>query len=196
VVGNPPWVRLHRIPPAERHSLRERYDVLRHAAWDAGAAAGGAGAGFAGQADLAALFVERSLQLLRPHGVLSLLVPAKLWTALAGGGVRRLLHTRARVLALEDCSGAPDMFDAVTYPSIVVAERLPSPGVRVRDCADFATHRGTSDAGVTHHAASHSTTRRGARGCSSHRRCGARLSTCAGAELRWPTARRGGPCSA
>ncbi|HEU5175354.1 MAG TPA: N-6 DNA methylase, partial [Gemmatimonadaceae bacterium] len=123
IVGNPPWVRLHRIPPAERLALRDRYSVLRNAAWASGAEAGGAGSGFAGQADLAALFVERSLALLAPGGVLALLVPAKLWTTLAGGGVRRLLRADARVIALEDCSEAPELFDAVTYPSIVVAER-------------------------------------------------------------------------
>lgn len=123
IIGNPPWVRLHRIPPAERTALRERYWVLRHAAWVPGARAGGAGAGFAGQADLASLFVERSLALLRPRGVLALLVPSKLWTALAGGGVRRLMHREARVLSLEDCSEAEELFDAVTYPSIIVAER-------------------------------------------------------------------------
>lgn len=123
VVGNPPWVRLHRIPAAERVAMRDRFTVLRDAAWMPGAAAGGAGAGFAGQADLAALFVERSLALLRPTGVLALLVPAKLWTSLAGGGVRRMLATDAQLLALEDCTEAPELFDAVTYPSILVAAR-------------------------------------------------------------------------
>ena len=150
IVGNPPWVRLHRIPPVDRVALRDRYTVLRHAPWSPGAEAGGAGSGFAGQADLAALFVERSLALLVPGGVLALLVPAKLWTTLAGGGVRRLLRADARVLALEDCSEAPELFDAVTYPSILVAER-PLPGADA--CGDtmaehvpdttMAIHRGS-----------------------------------------------------
>ena len=120
VLGNPPWVRPHRIPPAERDALRERFTVLRDACWTPGAAAAGAGSGFGGQADLAALFVERSLALLRPGGILALLLPAKLWTALAGGGVRRLLAD-AVVRSVEDCTEAPELFDAVTYPSILVA---------------------------------------------------------------------------
>ena len=46
--------------------LRERFTALRDAAWMTGATAAGASSGFAGQADLAAAFVERSLDLLRP----------------------------------------------------------------------------------------------------------------------------------
>lgn len=45
VIGNPPWVRLHRIPAADRSRLREGFASLREAAWAAGAAAGGAGSG-------------------------------------------------------------------------------------------------------------------------------------------------------
>lgn len=140
VIGNPPWVRLHRIPPADRATLRERFTSLRDAAWESGATAGGAGSGFAGQADLAAVFVERSLELLRPGGVLALLVPAKLWSALAGGGIRRMLATRARLRAIEDCTDAHDLFEAVTYPSILVAERA-EPATSV-DIA-VAVHRGS-----------------------------------------------------
>ena len=39
VIGNPPWVRLHRIPPAGRAALRARFAVFREAAWERGAAA-------------------------------------------------------------------------------------------------------------------------------------------------------------
>jgi hypothetical protein len=123
VIGNPPWVRLHRIPPAARATLRERFEVFRDASWERGATAGRAGAGFAAQVDMAALFAERSLALLRPGGTLALLLPAKLWRSLAGGGVRRLLASRAHVLALEDWSESPPAFDAAVYPSLVVARR-------------------------------------------------------------------------
>ena len=143
IVGNPPWVRLHRIPAAAREEMRARFEVLRNAAWLPGAAAAGAGSGFAGQADLAALFVERSLALLRPGGVLALLVPAKLWTSLAGGGVRRMLVAHAHLLALDDCTEAPELFDAVTYPSILVAAR------REMNAATEAAARATTPAAAT-----------------------------------------------
>ena len=123
IVGNPPWVRLHNIPAASRASLRERYSVFRDAAWTAGAERAGAGAGFGAQVDLAALFVERSLALGSASGVVALLVPAKLWRSLAGGGTRALLARDARLLRLEDWSDAPCAFDAAVYPSVVVAAR-------------------------------------------------------------------------
>ncbi|MHB1863441.1 MAG: Eco57I restriction-modification methylase domain-containing protein [Gemmatimonadaceae bacterium] len=124
VIGNPPWVRPHRVPAAERASLRHAYAVFRHAAWSAGAAAAHASAGFAGQADLSALFVERGVALLRPGGALALLLPAKLWRSLAGGGVRRLLLERTRLTRLEDLSDAPAAFDAAVYPSILALRRV------------------------------------------------------------------------
>ncbi|WP_434478522.1 Eco57I restriction-modification methylase domain-containing protein [Gemmatimonas sp.] len=123
VVGNPPWVRPHAMPSQEREWLRREFRVMRHAAWQHGAARAGAGTGFAAQADLAAAFIERSVQLLAPHGVVGLLVPAKLWRTLSGGGVRRLLLEEVQLRVLHDWSDAPAQFDAATYPSLVVAQR-------------------------------------------------------------------------
>jgi hypothetical protein len=70
---------------------------------------------------------------------MSLLVPSKLWRSRAGGGVRRLLAERATLLAMEDWSGAPAMFDAATYPSLVVARKEPSKTVVD---ARLTVHRG------------------------------------------------------
>ena len=123
IVGNPPWVRLHRIPIEARRRMRATFAVFTRASWEYGADAAHAGRGFAAQVDLAALFVERALDLLREGAPLALLLPAKLWRALAGGGVRRLLAERATVVALEDWSESPAAFDAATYPSLLVARR-------------------------------------------------------------------------
>jgi superfamily II DNA or RNA helicase len=148
VVGNPPWVRPHALPPAERAALRATYASVRDAAWRAGAALAGASAGFGGQVDLAAPFVERSLALLRPGGALALLVPAKLWRALAGGGLRALLAREARLHALEDWSEAPAIFDAATYPSLLLATRRLASDARHdagRDAGRDATYDGARD---------------------------------------------------
>ena len=123
VLGNPPWVRTHAIPAEQRAALRERFSVFKGAAWEAGAASAGAGKGFAGQADLAALFTERAVRLTAPEGAIALLLPAKLWGALAGGGVRALLTAEAPPLILEDWAGSSAGFDAVVYPSALVARR-------------------------------------------------------------------------
>jgi hypothetical protein len=123
IVGNPPWVRVHHIPETSRHRLRRDFTVYRNAAWESGASSAGAGRGFAAQIDLAALFVERSYDLLRPGGTTALLVPTKLWRSLAGGGVRQLLLDRMDVVALEDLADSHSPFDAAVYPSLLVARR-------------------------------------------------------------------------
>jgi SAM-dependent methyltransferase len=123
IAGNPPWVRLHNIPTAMRDALRARYRAFREAAWMPGAEETGAGRGFAAQVDLAALFVERSLALTRPGGTVALLLPAKLWRSLAGGGVRRVLDDRAQLLAIEDWAESRAAFDAAVYPSFLHARR-------------------------------------------------------------------------
>lgn len=123
VIGNPPWVRIHRIPPDARSALRRGFASYRSAAWRDGASSARAGAGFAGQVDLAALFIERSLAVARERGVVALLVPSKLWRSLAGGGVRRLLLEDNRLRCLEDWSDAPSLFDAAVYPSLAVVTR-------------------------------------------------------------------------
>src|SRR5581483_1554440 len=133
VVGNPPWVRLHRITSAQRAEVRREYAVARCAAWEAGATIAGAGRGFAAQVDLSALFVERSVKLLTDGGALSLLLPVKLWRSLAGGGVRRLLVEETCIRRVVDASEARAAFDAAVYPSLIVASRVADPGKAVRD---------------------------------------------------------------
>ncbi len=141
VIGNPPWVRVHRIPSRERARLHAEYFVFRRAQWEAGAAAAHASAGFAGQVDLAALFVERGVALLADGGTLALLLPAKLWRSLAGGGLRRFVHDRTRLVRIEDHSDAPALFDAAVYPSVIVARKSPAIGVSVPHPVAIAVHR-------------------------------------------------------
>lgn len=123
VIGNPPWVRVHNMPPDDRARYRETFSVFRASAWAEGARGADAGRGFAGQTDIAALFVERSIDLLAHDGTLGFLLPSKLWRSLAGGGARQLILDRTRIVAMEDHSDAPDSFDAAVYPSILVTTR-------------------------------------------------------------------------
>jgi hypothetical protein len=135
VAGNPPWIRLHRIPARMRARLREEFRVFRGSAWAAGADAARAGPGFGSQVDMAALFVERSLALLRPGGIAALLLPAKLWSSLAGGGVRELLREESAIPVLEDLSEAPASFDAAVYPSLLVARKSAPASGNLTRCA-------------------------------------------------------------
>lgn len=137
VIGNPPWVRLHRIEAAQRPGFRRDFDVARSAGWSAGAQLAGAGSGFAAQVDLAALFIERSIRLTAPDGAIALIVPSKLWRSLAGGGVRRFIGTQSTIRRIEDYSSTTAVFDAAVYPSLVVLARR---GTVSTDCVDVVVH--------------------------------------------------------
>ena len=122
IAGNPPWVRLHNIPAAARDALRSRYTVFADAAWEPSSGAP-RGRGFAAQVDLAALFVERSIALAGDGGAVALLLPAKLWRSLSGGGVRRFVAERSEIRRIEDWTDAPCAFDAAVYPSVLIVTR-------------------------------------------------------------------------
>jgi hypothetical protein len=153
VLGNPPWVRVHEIPPYVRERLRARYSVLRGSGWQVGARASGAGGGFGSQPEMSAAFVERALELAAPDGTVALLLPAKLWRTLSGAALRTHVAREARLVALEDWSDAPPLFDAVVYPSLLVARR----GQDVPDAssapARVTVHASPSPKGRGEHAA-------------------------------------------
>lgn len=121
IIGNPPWVRPHRVESAARESYRSAFRVARDAAWAEGT--GESAQGFGAQVDLAALFTERGVSLLRRGGILAFVLPTKLWRSLAGGGWRSLIATEATLLHIQDWSEGPATFDAAVYPGIVVLER-------------------------------------------------------------------------
>ena len=123
VIGNPPWVRTHNLDRGSRAELRSNYSVYRGAAWQSGAESAAAGRGFSAQVDVAALFVERCVSLVRADGTVGLIVPSKLWRSLAGGGVRALLQDRTSLLEIDDLTDAKQTFDAAVYPSLIVTRR-------------------------------------------------------------------------
>ncbi|MFP4599599.1 MAG: Eco57I restriction-modification methylase domain-containing protein [Persicimonas sp.] len=125
VITNPPWVRAHRIDASQKKVLQSRYRCHRRVLWPSAKAAG-IRAPFGPQVDMSALFVERSLELLRPGGRLCGLVPAKLFSSLHGTALREELAEHALV-SLEDYSDADrQMFDATVYPAMVhVKKRAP-----------------------------------------------------------------------
>ncbi len=123
VVGNPPWVRLHQIARNTRESLRSTFELFRVGGWSKGAARASAATGFANQLDLSALFVERSISIARDNGTIAMLLPAKLWKSLAGGSVRSLITSECELRVLEDFSEAKALFEAATYPSLLVVRK-------------------------------------------------------------------------
>ncbi len=125
VITNPPWVRSGRIDKATRRLYRARYTASDHGLWPK-ASDLNIRAPFGAQVDLAALFVERSLQLLRGGGRLCALLPVKLFRSLHGSALRGLLANH-RVERLEDRSEDDEtMFDATTYPAILTVKKSPA----------------------------------------------------------------------
>lgn len=99
VLSNPPWVRSHRWSRTFASVARARYRVCEGHAWYPGSRAGRVAAG---QVDLALLFVERGLSLLRPGGVLAMLLPSKAFRSLSAGSARGLVKAESRIVAIED----------------------------------------------------------------------------------------------
>ena len=120
VVGNPPWVRNSRIDPRDKRMYTERFALFRND--------GARGAAFH-QPDLSIVFVERSLSLAAPGGVMSLLVPSKLLNAGYAAGLRSHAMSKANIIALDDWSSdAHRHFDADTFPlGITLAHRNGTP---------------------------------------------------------------------
>lgn len=131
VVGNPPWVRASKLDRDLRTRLRGAYRWVAEA---------GRGRAFGAQPDLSVAFVERSVDLLRPGGVLGFVVPSKLFTAGYADGMRAGLCREAPPVLLRDLSESPVVrFAADVLPAVVVARKRstdatsPAPRVRVVD---------------------------------------------------------------
>jgi hypothetical protein len=123
VAGNPPWVRAERLPPRVRETLAARYSCWRPA---------GGGTGFAHQPDLAVAFTERALELVRPGGVVALLVPAKLATSGYAEPLRQHLSHRTRIdRAAPLAEPAARAFAAAVYPMALVATRADATGTEI-----------------------------------------------------------------
>ena len=126
VLSNPPWIRSHNWPSASATALRERYTVCRNSSWSAATAATGSQTG--GQVDLALLFLERSLSLLRAGGTLGMLLPAKTLRSLYAAGARRMLLTDARPLIIDDHSlDQRSVFRADAFTTAIVARKGADP---------------------------------------------------------------------
>jgi hypothetical protein len=126
VVGNPPWVRAEALAPDQRRYLAERFKWFR--------GAGSGSAGYRHQPDLSVVFLERSLELLAPRGVVAVLVPAKLATAGYGTTARAELARRTTIAVAADLrEDGRAGFDATVYPMALIAALAPPlDGHRVR----------------------------------------------------------------
>ena len=125
VAGNPPWVRNARIDARAKKMLADRYALFRPH---------GDGTAFH-QPDLSVAFFERAMQLAAPHGVVALLMPAKILNAAYAAPLRRA--ATGHVIEVRDWSDDPrrrKWFEADTFPLGIVlsrAEVRPQPELTV-----------------------------------------------------------------
>ena len=123
VVGNPPWVRSQHLPAELRRRLAGRYRWWR-----------ASGGGYANRPDLAVAFLERSLELAMPGGVVAMLVPVKIALAGYGAAARHAIAGGTTVVAAADLTRTSHAsFDATVYPlALVLRKSDPPAGHRVR----------------------------------------------------------------
>ncbi len=124
VIGNPPWVRAEQLSPRHRAMLARRYR-----SWCAGGTAG-----YRHQPDLAVAFLERAVELTKPGGAVTLLLPSKIATAGYATAIRGLLARRTTLHAIVPLGAEPEVrFAATVYPMALVAtRRSASPAALVR----------------------------------------------------------------
>ncbi|MFZ8807461.1 MAG: Eco57I restriction-modification methylase domain-containing protein [Pyrobaculum sp.] len=133
VIGNPPWVRIHRIDANVRKYVTESYSwVGRDCAFNPGFKL--TRVPFARQIDYSVAFVQRGLEFLREGGALAYVITSQVARATYAGRMREEL-LRYTLLRMVDYSLYPiPLFpDAVNYPLVIVVKKSPPPrGHKVR----------------------------------------------------------------
>ena len=106
-IGNPPYVRQESIISL-KPKLKAHYQC------------------YTGTADLYVYFYERAIKLLKPHGVFAFITSNKWYRAKYGEKLRDWMNKNTRIKSIIDFGDA-NVFDAITYPTIVIATRRPQP---------------------------------------------------------------------
>jgi type I restriction-modification system DNA methylase subunit len=105
IIGNPPYIRQEQL---------SEYKPLWQKDFEC----------YNGAADIYVYFFERGLQLLKDGGFLAYISPNKYFRSGYGQKLRVFLSTKTTILQIIDFGDAP-VFDAITYPSIIVVRKLP-----------------------------------------------------------------------
>ncbi|HWN18686.1 MAG TPA: N-6 DNA methylase [Gemmatimonadales bacterium] len=136
VAGNPPWLRSEDIPSQVRERLTGRYRWWRSSA-----------GGFGNRPDLAVAFLERSVELAAPSGIVAMLVPAKVASAAYGATARHSLASTTTLHAIANLTEHGAEFDATVYPMALIAGKAtPAPRHRVRTTLAVTNELGVSQA--------------------------------------------------
>ncbi|MEM1832185.1 MAG: hypothetical protein QXJ97_11735, partial [Desulfurococcaceae archaeon] len=128
VIGNPPWVRIHRVAKHVKQTLKNNYAYYGEgSAYDPKFKM--TKTPFKEQYDYSLAFVERGLQFLREGGVLGYVITSKVLKAMYAGRMREDILLNCKVLKLVDYSlyPVPLFQDVVNYP-LIIAVKKEKPG--------------------------------------------------------------------
>lgn len=121
VIGNPPYIRIERIPDALMKEYRRRYKTM----FD--------------RADLYIPFIEHSLEFLGPKGQLGFICADRWMKNKYGGPLRSLIEKDFHLKIHVDMVGTPAFHsDVIAYPAITVVSREKSGGTRVAERPDIS----------------------------------------------------------
>jgi adenine-specific DNA-methyltransferase len=118
VMANPPYVRQEKIG-GDKEYFKQRADENKRRK-----NAYGLYQSFAGTADYLVYFMERGLDLLEPGGSFVFITSNKWYRAAYGQNIRRWIGRNAQIRSIIDFGDA-DVFDAIAYPTIIVASKRP-----------------------------------------------------------------------
>lgn len=118
VIGNPPYVRQEKIKD-QKPALERIYGRKDRNGQPLGS--------YTGTADYFVYFIERGIRLLKPGGAFGYITSNKWYRAKYGENLRHWFNVNAKIETLIDFGDA-DVFDAIAYPTILVAERRERPG--------------------------------------------------------------------
>lgn len=117
VIGNPPYVRQEAIKD-QKPALEKHYGGKDKKGKPLGA--------YAGTADLFVYFIQRGIELLNPGGAFAYITSNKWYRAKYGANLRGWLNRQTELHRIVDFGDA-EVFDAIAYPTIIIATRREAP---------------------------------------------------------------------
>lgn len=137
IVGNPPYVNI-RLLTRGNHAVTKQYFQQRFRC-------------ATGAYDLYVLFIERSLELLRPGGVCGLIVPNKLATADYAARCREMLLRETALHRIDDLTALNVFPDAGVYPYVLVCRKGSPAANHAFDVSQVDTLEELATRGSTRH---------------------------------------------
>jgi hypothetical protein len=117
VIGNPPYVRQEAIKD-QKPLLEKHFGGKDKSGNPIGA--------YAGTADLFVYFIQRGIELLNPGGAFAFITSNKWYRAKYGANLRGWMNRQTELRRIVDFGDA-EVFDAIAYPTIIIATRRDAP---------------------------------------------------------------------